>query len=194
MAFRLGVIISGSGRTLQNFIDRIAARKLEAEISVVVGSKAGIKGIEIAEAANIPTAVIEKRLYYRDSDFSNAVTTVLDRYHVDLVVLAGFIHFYLIPDHYSGKVVNIHPALLPAFGGKGYFGMAVHEAVIRSGAKESGCTVHFVDNQYDHGKIILQRRVPVRPGDTSHDLADRVFQEECVAYPEAIRMVIEGLA
>lgn len=111
---------------------------------------------------------------------------------VDLVVLAGFLHLFVFPPKYRGRVMNIHPALLPNFGGAGFYGNRVHEEVIRSGVKETGCTVHFCDGRYDHGPIILQRRIPVRPDDTVETLSKRVFQEECDAYPEAIRLFAEG--
>ena len=102
------------------------------------------------------------------------------------------IHLYLFPQKWAGRVLNIHPALLPQFGGKGFYGHKVHEAVLASGARESGCTVHFADHQYDTGAIILQRKVPVLAGDTADALAERVFQAECEAYPEAIRKVAAG--
>jgi len=121
------------------------------------------------------------------------VTQVLERYPIDLVLLAGFVHLYLFPPKWAGRVLNIHPALLPRFGGKGFYGRRVHEAVLRSGARESGCTVHFADERYDHGPIILQKKVPVLPGDTPESLAERVFQAECEAYPEAIRRVAARL-
>lgn len=106
--------------------------------------------------------------------------------------MAGYLHFWKIPERYQGRVLNIHPSLLPQFGGKGFYGQLVHEAVLEAGVTESGCTVHFADNEYDHGPIILQRRVPVMPDDTPTDLAERVFRQECEAYPEAINQLIEN--
>jgi len=188
---RLGVLLSGSGRTLQNLIDRIEDGSLPARIEVVLSSHAGVKGLDRAKKANIPAVTVNWKSF-TEKTFSDAVTEELDKYPLDLVVMAGFIRRYLFPKKYEGRVLNIHPALLPEFGGKGYYGHAVHEAVLKSGAKESGCTVHFADLQYDHGAHILQKRVPVLPGDTPELLAERVFQAECEAYPEAIRRIAAG--
>lgn len=184
---RLGVLLSGSGRTLQNLLDRIDDGSLPARIEVVISSHPGAKGLERAEKKNIPAVLINYKKY--SDGFSDAVTQELDKYPIDLVILAGFVRKYLFPKKYEGRVLNIHPALLPDFGGKGYYGHRVHDAVVKSGVKESGCTVHFADLQYDRGPIILQKRVPVLPGDTGDTLAERVFQAECEAYPEAIRRV-----
>ena len=111
---------------------------------------------------------------------------------VDLVVMAGFLKHVLIPTDFDNRVVNIHPALLPAFGGQGFYGLRVHEAVLASAARVSGCTVHFADNVYDHGPILLQRQVPVLDDDTPEALAARVFAAECEAYPEALRLIARG--
>lgn len=188
----MGVLISGSGRTLQNFADMISAGKLQAEIAVVISSKPGVYGIERCEKLGIPYHVIPRQDYKETGAFSDAIADILDKYAVELTVMAGFIHLFRIPDRHTGRVMNIHPALLPDFGGRGFYTDKVHEAVIRSGAKVSGCTVHFASNEYDRGPIILQRNVPVLPGDTPHTLADRVFVEECKAYPEAINLFAEG--
>lgn len=187
----LAVLISGSGRSLQNFIDLISKGEVPAKIAVVVSSSPGAKGNERARSAGLPVVVVNRRKFRSDADFSRAVTAAIRPHDVDYVVLAGFIHLYLFPDEFREKVLNIHPALLPEFGGRGFYGHHVHEAVLKSGAKESGCTVHFADHQYDHGPVLLQRRVPVLPGDTPESLAERVFLEECVAYPEAIRKLAE---
>jgi formyltetrahydrofolate-dependent phosphoribosylglycinamide formyltransferase len=184
---RLGVLLSGSGRTLQNLIDRIDDGSLPARIEVVVSSHAGVLGLEIARKKGIPAFTVDYKEHKTTQAFSDAVSAVLDRHPIDLVVMAGFIRRYLFPAKYQGRVLNIHPALLPDFGGKGFYGHHVHEAVLQSGAKESGCTVHLADLHYDRGPILLQKRVPVLPGDTPETLAKRVFQAECEAYPEAIR-------
>jgi phosphoribosylglycinamide formyltransferase 1 len=192
---RLGVLLSGSGRTLQNLIDRIQDGSLPARIEVVISSHPGVKGLERAEKLKIPAVTVDFNQFVNaegkrdDRAFSDAVTKQLDRYPVDLVIMAGFIRRYLFPKKYEGRVLNIHPALLPDFGGKGYHGERVHEAVLKKGVKESGCTVHVADLEYDRGPIILQKRVPVLPGDTPETLAARVFEAECEAYPEAIRRV-----
>ncbi|HVE41429.1 MAG TPA: phosphoribosylglycinamide formyltransferase [Planctomycetota bacterium] len=184
---RLGVLLSGSGRTLQNLIDRIQDGSLPARIEVVISSHSGVKGLERAEKVKIPAVTVDYKEFPDDRAFSDAVTKQLDRYPVDLVIMAGFIRRYLFSKKYEGRVLNIHPALLPDFGGKGYHGEKVHKAVLKKGAKESGCTVHIADLEYDRGPIILQKRVPVLPGDTPETLAARVFEAECEAYPEAIR-------
>jgi phosphoribosylglycinamide formyltransferase-1 len=186
---RLGVLLSGSGRTLQNLIDRIADGSLNARIEIVVSSDPDAIGLGRAQKAGIPAAIVARKPFRDPGSHSRAVTGVLERHPLDLVILAGYLHLYLFPQKWTGRVLNIHPALLPEFGGKGFYGHKVHEAVLRRGAKESGCTVHFADHQYDHGGIILQKKVPVLPGDTPDLLAERVFQAECEAYPEAIRKV-----
>jgi phosphoribosylglycinamide formyltransferase-1 len=184
---RLGVLLSGGGRTLQNLIDRIEDGSLPARIEVVLSSHPGVKGLERARNHRLPAVTVDYKAHPDAAAFSQAVTQELDRYPIDLVIMAGFIRRYLYPPQYEGRVLNIHPALLPDFGGKGFHGRHVHEAVLREGRTESGCTVHIVDHQYDRGTIVLQKRVPVLPGDTPDTLADRVFQAECEAYPEAIR-------
>jgi len=186
---RLGVLLSGSGRTLQNLIDRIQDGSLPARIEVVISSHPGVMGLERAEKAKIPAVTVDHNAIKGTRAFSQAVTQQLDRYPVDLVIMAGFIRRYLFPKKFENRVLNIHPALLPDFGGKGFHGRHVHEAVLESGHKESGCTVHFANHEYDRGPIVLQRRVPVLPGDTWETLAERVFEAECEAYPEAIRRV-----
>jgi formyltetrahydrofolate-dependent phosphoribosylglycinamide formyltransferase len=184
---RLGVLLSGSGRTLQNLIDRIQDGSLPARIEVVISSHPGVRGLERAQKVQIPAFTVDYKKFPDDRAFSDAVTRELDRHPIDLVIMAGFIRRYLFPKKYEGRVLNIHPALLPEFGGKGYHGEKVHRAVLETGAKESGCTVHIADLDYDRGPILLQKRVPVLPGDTPETLAARVFEAECEAYPEAIR-------
>ena len=188
----LAVLISGSGRTLQNFIDLIAQGKLPATIQVVISSKSGVAGLERAREHNIPAFVVDRKQYKSKDEFSRDINDILKKYSPDLITLAGFLHLYVIPPEYHRKVLNIHPALLPDFGGDGFYGDKVHQAVLDAGVKESGCTVHFADNTYDTGPIILQKRVPVLAGDTVHTLADRVFEAEKEAYPEAIRLFAEG--
>jgi phosphoribosylglycinamide formyltransferase-1 len=188
---RLAVCVSGEGRTLQNLIDRIRARKLDAQIVQVVASRPRIGAIPRAEAAGIPLA-LAVRGSQSLSAFSASVFDPIRRHRADLVILGGFLSLLEIPADYRGKVINIHPALIPAFCGKGFHGQAVHEAVIESGVKVSGCTVHFADDQYDHGPIILQRTVPVLDDDTPATLAERVFQVECQALPEAIALYAAG--
>jgi len=165
---RLGVLLSGGGRTLLNILDRIKAGELPAEVAVVVASRQ-CKGVERSEAAGLDVRVIPYKEMPDTETYSRRICEVLDEAKVDLVVLAGFLSFWTIPDRYLGRVMNIHPALLPSFGGRGMYGHHVHDAVLAAGCKVSGCTVHFVNNEYDKGPIIVQRTAPVLEGDTPDD-------------------------
>jgi formyltetrahydrofolate-dependent phosphoribosylglycinamide formyltransferase len=188
---QLAVLLSGSGRTLQNLIGHIADGRLRARIAAVVSSRAEVLGVARARQAGLETLVVPRKRYETDEAYSRVVNALLERTPVDLVILAGYMHLFRVAEPYRGRVLNIHPALLPDFGGPGMYGDRVHRAVLEAGAKESGCTVHLVDDQYDHGAIILQRKVPVLPKDTAQTLAQRVFYEECRAYPEAIKLFAE---
>jgi formyltetrahydrofolate-dependent phosphoribosylglycinamide formyltransferase len=188
----LVVLISGGGTTLRNLIEQIASGTLDAKILHVISSNADARGVEIAALAGIPTTIIEMQDYPSIDEFSHAIFAICREEETDLVAMGGFLKLIRIPADFQGRVVNIHPALLPQFGGAGFYGRHVHAAVLASGAKESGCTVHFVDDQYDHGPVILQKRVPVIPGDTPETLAARVFAAECEAYPEALRLYARG--
>jgi len=190
--FRIAVLISGGGTTLKNLIEKIDAGSLDVQISLVVSSKPGSRGLEFAEQANIPSEVIQRKEYDSIDAFSTVIFDHCRKAGVDLVVLGGFLKQIAIPDDFINRVVNIHPALIPSFCGKGYYGHHVHEAVLEYGAKVSGCTIHFVDNEYDHGPVILQRAVPVMDDDTPDSLAARVFEAECAAYPEAVQMIAHG--
>ena len=189
---RLGVLISGSGRTMVNFAERIADGTLNATIAIVIASRADVAGVERARGLDLPTVIVPRKQFADVDSFSDAISAELDRAGVDLVTMAGFLSLYKIPDRYRWKVLNIHPALLPKFGGQGMYGHKVHEAVLAAGEKESGCTVHFADNAYDRGPILLQRSCPVLPGDSPDSLADRVFEQELIAYPEAINLIAVG--
>jgi phosphoribosylglycinamide formyltransferase-1 len=189
---RLAVLLSGEGTTLQNLLDRIADGRLRARIVQVVSSKAGVGGLLRAERAGIPAAVVQRKTCASTEEFSESVFAHCRRANADLVCMAGFLQLLRIPADFREKVLNIHPSLIPAFCGKGFYGRHVHEAVLTSGVKVTGCTVHFADYQYDHGPIVSQRVVPVLPEDTPDSLANRVFQQECEAYPEAITYFSEG--
>jgi formyltetrahydrofolate-dependent phosphoribosylglycinamide formyltransferase len=186
-------MISGGGTTLRNLIERIRANKLDASIELVVSSHPQAKGLQFAAEAGIDSHVVEKKSFANDAAFRDANFDVIRTSGADLVVMAGYLKHVLIPDDFAGRVINIHPALIPSFCGQGMYGLRVHEAVLAAGARQSGCTVHFVDNEYDHGPIILQRRVPVLDDDTPESLAARVFAAECEAYPEAIRKIARTL-
>jgi formyltetrahydrofolate-dependent phosphoribosylglycinamide formyltransferase len=195
---KIAVLLSGSGRTLQNFIDLRKRGELNIEIPVVIGSRPNLLGLQRAADANIPTAVIQRRNFSSLEECCSNIFNLCDQAKVDLVCLAGWLCLLHLPPRYQGRTMNIHPALLPAFGGKGMFGHHVHESVINHGCKVSGCTVHFVDSAYDTGPIIIQRPCPVLDDDTPDTLAARVFEQEMIAYPQAItlfaqnRLKIEG--
>ncbi|MFO1022845.1 MAG: phosphoribosylglycinamide formyltransferase [Planctomycetales bacterium] len=189
---RLGVLISGGGTTLVNFVKQIQAGELDAEVVQVIASRGNCGGIARSSEAGLACDVIPPKSFPDVQSYSDAVFQKLREARVELVTLAGFLSLLHIPDDFLGRVMNIHPALIPAFCGPGFYGHHVHEAVLARGAKLSGCTVHFADNEYDHGPIILQRSVPVLDQDTPNTLAARVFEAECEAYPEAIRLYAQG--
>lgn len=188
----LVVLISGGGTTLKNLLAQIDAGTLPARVTLVVSSNPAARGLEFARAAGIPTAVQQRKQFASDDDFGRAIFDECRRVACDYVVMAGFLKFAPVPPDFAARVLNIHPALIPAFCGHKMYGHHVHEAVLEYGAKVSGCTVHFVDNQYDHGPILLQRVVPVQDDDTPDTLAARVFAAECEAYPEALRLLAAG--
>ena len=189
---RLGVLISGGGSTLANFLESIAAGRLEAEIPLVVASRAECGGVAIARRAGLRCDIVERTAFGSVTEFSRAIFELCREVRIDLVTLAGFLALIEVPDDFHYRVMNIHPALIPAFCGRGFYGHKVHEAVLERGVKVTGCTVHFADNHYDHGPIILQSSVSVQDDDTPETLAARVFAAECEAYPEAIRLYAEG--
>lgn len=184
---RLVVLISGSGTTLQNLLDVTAAGDLAAAVVGVVASRADAGGVGRAGRAGVPVSVVAK-----GDDLSDRVFAAVRGYAPDLVLLAGWLHLVRIPADFAGRVLNIHPSLLPAFGGRGMYGRRVHEAVLEAGVKLTGCTVHFADDAYDTGPIIVQRAVEVADDDTPETLAARVFAAECEAYPEAVRRWATG--
>ena len=188
----VAALISGGGTTLRNLIQQINAGQLPIDIRLVVSSHPEAGGLRIAREAGIPSCVLERASFTSATDYGAAVFAACRERQVALVVMGGFLKFVPIPQDFSGRVINIHPSLIPAFCGHGYYGHHVHEAVLEYGVRFSGCTVHFVDNQYDHGPVILQRVVPVHDDDTPQSLAQRVFAEECWALPEAIRLFAAG--
>jgi phosphoribosylglycinamide formyltransferase-1 len=189
---RLAVCVSGEGTTLQNLIDLIRKGRLRASIVQVVASRPKIGAIARADAARIPLALASRGPSVTRTAFSGSVFNPIRRNQADLVVLAGFLSLLDIPPDYQGRVINIHPSLIPAFCGKGFHGSAVHQAVLESGVKFTGCTVHIADSTYDTGPIIVQRTVPVQDDDTPETLAARVFKAECQALPEAIELYAAG--
>ncbi len=180
------VLLSGSGRTLENFLAKISEGKMGVDITAVISSRPDVKGVDIARENGLPCGVFRRKDYDSIAAHNAAINAWLEPHAPKLIILAGYLCFYIQPDWFSGPVVNIHPALLPKYGGKGYYGDRVHEAVLAAGDTETGCTVHLVDGQYDHGRILGQKKVPVVSGDDVHTLATRVFTAECDLYPEVI--------
>ncbi len=193
---RLGVLISGGGTTLANLNTRCADGRLRnCKITLVISSRGTVAGVDIARRAGLPLKILRRHVFPRLAEFSGALVDALDAAKVDLVVMAGFLCLWRIPPHYEGRVLNIHPALLPRFGGRGMYGHHVHEAVLAAGETESGCTVHLADNQYDHGPLIAQTRLPVLSDDTPDALAERVGVAERELYPRVVQSVADhGLA
>jgi formyltetrahydrofolate-dependent phosphoribosylglycinamide formyltransferase len=179
---RIAVLVSGTGRHLRNILVMQRAGDLPGETLLVISSKPGVPALDHAREFGVPWAVLKE----------SEITAALDLVRPDLVVMAGYLRRWPIPPRYEGRTINIHPALLPLFGGKGFYGHRVHEAVLASGMRQSGCTVHFVTGDYDRGPIIAQAAVPVLPDDTPESLADRVFAAERVLLPRAIRDVLSG--
>ena len=188
----LAVLISGGGTTLKNLLEQIAAGALNAEIRLVISSNESAGGLQYAAQAGIQSTTISRRAAGSPEAFSAAIFGACRQAHVKLVVMAGFLKHVLIPDDFQNRVLNIHPSLIPAFCGAGFYGLRVHSAVLEYGAKVSGCTVHFVDNEYDHGPILLQRSVNVLENDTPTALARRIFEQECELYPAAINLCAAG--
>jgi phosphoribosylglycinamide formyltransferase 1 len=189
---KLAVLASGGGTTLQNLIDRIAAGQLDARVAVTIASRPGIMALQRAARAGIPAFVVQRSGFPSVEAFSREIFRLCDEAHTDLVCLAGWLSLLTLGESYRGRTMNIHPAILPAFGGRGMYGHHVHEGVLAHGCKVSGCTVHFVDDKYDNGPIIVQRTCPVMEDDTPDALAHRVFAQEKEAYPEAIRLFAAG--
>ncbi|MBR2002872.1 MAG: phosphoribosylglycinamide formyltransferase [Thermoguttaceae bacterium] len=188
----IAVLISGTGRTLKNLIDQVEAGKLDVDIRLVVSSSDRAKGLQFAEQNNIPIAIVKSSEFQTTQDFSDAVFEACRAAKVQYVAMAGYLKLLAIPDDFANRVLNIHPSLIPSFCGENYYGRRVHDAAIRRGVKVSGATVHFVDNEYDHGPIILQKTVPVFDNDTVDTLSDRVLLDaEFVAYPEALQLLAE---
>lgn len=188
---RLAVLISGGGTTLVNLQEQIRAGQLNAEIVSVIANR-DCKGIERAEKLGLSVTLLSRKQFGSLEEYSEAIFQSFREQRIDLVILGGFLAKILIPGDFENRVMNIHPALIPAFCGHGMYGHHVHEAVLARGCKVSGCTVHFCDNNYDEGPIIVQKTVPVLDNDTPDTLAARVFEVECSAYPDAIRLFAEG--
>ncbi len=193
MGIRMGVLLSGGGTTLQNLIDHIEAGALDATVACVISSRDDAYGLVRAKNHDIPAYVISRKAYGHDLvGFNQAIWKHLRDHEVELIALAGFMSLLEIPADYVNRIMNTHPALIPAFCGQGMYGHHVHEAVLAYGAKVSGATVHFVNAEYDNGPIILQEAVPVDEDDTPDTLAERVMALERKLYPKAIQLFAEG--
>lgn len=195
--FRFGILLSGKGRgsNMQALIDATRDGRIPGEAALVVSTTPGAPALERAERSGVPSRLIPAADFETPESLDEALAEAFEAAQVDLICLAGYMRL-LTPvflNRFQGRIINIHPGLLPAFGGKGFYGRRVHEAVLAAGATVSGVTVHYVDEVYDHGPSILQREVPVEPGDTVETLAARVLTVEHQVYPEAVRMVAEKL-
>lgn len=194
--WRLAVLISGSGRTLQNLIRVIDSDELNAEIVAVVSSAEDVRGLEIAAEAGIPTHVLTSKHARGVDAYSSAMYELLTQYQPDLVLMAGFLRRLLVHSGWENRILNIHPALLPQAAsyaaGKGFYGDRVHAAVLANGDTETGCTVHVVTDTYDEGPPLGQGIVHILAEDDAHTLADRVFAQECELYPRVIREYMES--
>ncbi len=188
---RIAVFVSGTGRHLDNFARLTQAGELDCEIGLVLSNRIGVKALERAARFELETLVLDPERELDEDSFSRRAFEAVETARCQTVLLAGFLRRLALPEHWRGRVLNIHPALLPSFGGKGFYGDRVHAAVLERGCRVSGCTVHYVDEQYDHGPILVQKAVDVRPDDDVHSLAARVFEAELVAYPEALRAHLE---
>lgn len=193
---RIAVLVSGHGRgsNLQSLLDACADGRIAGSVVLVIGTRAGAPALDRAESAGVPTVVASPKAFADNIAYGDELLHLLAEHYIGLVCLAGYMR--LLPDDvvhaYHGRIMNVHPALLPLFGGHGMYGEHVHQAVIESGMKVSGCTVHFVDNEYDHGPIIIQTAVPVHEGDTPEELAARILPEEHRAYARAVRLFAQN--
>ncbi len=192
MTVNIAVLLSGSGTTLQNLIDRRDAGTLDASFQCVIASRSDAYGLERARNHTIPAIALPRRDYADHAEYNAAIWREIRNHDIDLVVLAGYMLFLEVPPDFENRIMNVHPALIPAFCGHKMYGHHVHEAVLNYGVKVTGATVHFVDNEYDHGPIILQAALDVRPEDTPDTLAERVQALERELYPRAIQYYAEG--
>jgi formyltetrahydrofolate-dependent phosphoribosylglycinamide formyltransferase len=184
---KIGFLLSGSGSTLENLADKIKELKTPAEIKIVISSREGVYGITRAQNLDIDTRVVEYKNYKNDIDlYSSKITEIFKEYDVDFIVMGGFMSFYKIPPEYKNKVLNVHPALIPSFCGHLMYGDKVHKAAYDAGVKISGCTVHFVDNEYDHGPILAQGVVNIEKNDTFEDIRNKVQAKERELFPLVI--------
>jgi formyltetrahydrofolate-dependent phosphoribosylglycinamide formyltransferase len=189
---RIAVLLSGSGTSLENLFDHIARGDLDARVTVVVASKPRAFGLDRARRHGVPAFAVSRREHPDAAEFNDRLHEILERHEVDVVALLGFLSPFEPRERYRDCTLNVHPALIPKYCGRGFYGHRVHEAVVAAGERESGATVHFVDDEYDHGPILLQDRVPVLPHDTPDALAERVQALERRLVPEALHLFHAG--
>jgi phosphoribosylglycinamide formyltransferase-1 len=189
---RVGVLLSGSGTSLENLLERIDAGEVPARVAVVIASQEKAFGLERARRRDIPAFAVPRRRHREVKEFNDRIHEILEPHDVDLVLLLGFLSPFELRGRYEGRTMNVHPALIPAFSGQGFYGRRVHEAVLECGVKLTGATVHFADPDYDRGPIILQEAVPVHDDDTVETLSERVQAAERRLVPEAVRLFALG--
>ena len=189
---RVAFLLSGSGTTLENLLRHVDMGSVPATVVLVVSDRPGVRGLDRAKSRGIATAVVERRAYKDAAAFDAAMDAAIRPHAPDLVAMGGFLRLWRPPPELRGRVLNVHPSLLPAFGGKGLYGERVQRAVLDAGVKVTGCTVHFVDDEYDHGPIVAQAAVVVEDADTPDTLAHRVQAAERRLYPACIRLFAEG--
>jgi len=192
MATRIVVLLSGNGSTLENLFEKIEKAELSAEIVAVISSRDGVFGLERARKRNVAAVAVVPKTFPDHAAYNAAMWEEIRRHKPDLVVMGGFMTLLTVPEDFIGRIMNVHPSLVPAFCGKGMYGHRVHEAVIEYGVRVSGVTVHFVDNEYDHGPIILQEAVPIFESDSPESLEQRVQIRERELYPRAIQLFATG--
>jgi formyltetrahydrofolate-dependent phosphoribosylglycinamide formyltransferase len=192
VSLRIAVLLSGEGTSLESLLERCAAGEVPGRVVGVLASKAEAGGLARARRHGISAVAVPRKQYRDVKAFNDALHAELERFEPDLVLLLGFLSPFELRGRYEGRALNVHPALIPAFAGKGFYGRRVHEAVLAAGAKLSGATVHFVDEEYDHGPIVLQRAVPVLDDDTPDALAARVQAVERELVAEAVRLFAAG--
>jgi phosphoribosylglycinamide formyltransferase-1 len=188
---RLALFISGTGGNAVNLLRACREGRIPAEPVLGVASSGKAGGIHRLQAEGLPVAVVLRSRFQDDASFSQACFLEAEASGAELIALCGWLKKLEVPPRWAGRILNIHPGLLPAFGGAGMFGMHVHRAVLAAGAKESGCTVHLVDNLYDHGRVLAVAKVSVLPGDTPEHLQKRVYEQEMELYPRALAGFIE---
>jgi phosphoribosylglycinamide formyltransferase 1 len=194
LGLNLCVLASGSGSNLKAIINAGRLGKIRSKVVLVISNNSASKALTTAEQNKIPAYHLSQKLFLSQSEFDKKFLSLLKEYKIDLIILAGYMKMVspAVTKKYKNRILNIHPALLPEFGGKGMYGLNVHEAVIKSGADVTGATVHLVDDVYDNGAVMLQKEVKVKPGDTAESLQKRVLRVEHKLYPEAIKLFEEG--